>query len=65
MVGTSVVMESAAGALMVAKPRRLLKDQRSPMVHGKDIPCMSPNSKASGQVPQGLLLSLGELRLTR
>ena len=54
VVGASAVVESAAGALMVAKPQRLMKDQRSPMVHGKAILCMSPNSKALGQAAPGL-----------
>lgn len=53
MVGTSAVVESAAGALMVAKPWTLVKDQHSPMVHGKVILCMSPNSKALGQAAPG------------
>lgn len=58
MVGTSVVVESDAGALMVAKPQRLTKDQHSAMVHGKDIPCMCLNSKALGQAAPGLAAKL-------
>lgn len=49
VVGTFAVVESAGGALMVAKPRRLVKDQRSPMVPGKAILHMSPDSQALGQ----------------
>lgn len=48
-----MVMEPAAGSLMVAKPGRLLKDQDSPVVQGKAILCMSPNGKALGQAAPG------------
>lgn len=44
-----MVMESAAGSLMVAKLGRLLKDQGSPAVQGKAILCMCPNGKSLGQ----------------
>lgn len=54
MVGTPAAVESAASVLMVAKPRRLVKDQHSPVVQGKAILCISPNSKALGQAARGL-----------
>lgn len=49
VVGIFAVVESPGGALMVAKPQRLVKDQHSPMVPGKAILSMSPDSKALGQ----------------
>lgn len=49
-----MVVESSTGALMVAKPWRLVKDQHSPVVDSKAILCMSPNSKTLCQAAPGL-----------